>query len=158
MVLFWWPGGTFVAMSEFRLGFEEEHSLPSYCVLYSTQRSLQFRQKRLQSSDYKTVVLCKSFWTSTWVFAIFAKMVWIGTDIGADSVIYLRTKFPSLALVLVITFWESLTNSWKVHIHVFRTLNLGALKSWYKDFLISLLFFYSISLFYYYFLVPPESM
>merc|ERR1712165_293106 len=58
------------------------------------QRSLQFRQKRLQSSDYKTVVLCKSFWTSTWVFAIFAKMVWIGTDIGADSDILPEGNIP----------------------------------------------------------------
>jgi len=48
----------------------------------------------LQSSDYKTVVLCESFWTSTWVFAIFAKMVWIGTDIGADSDILPEGNIP----------------------------------------------------------------
>merc|ERR1711963_289331 len=58
------------------------------------QRSLQFRQKRLQSSDYKTVFLCESFWTSTWVFEIFAKMVWIGTDIGADSDILPEGNIP----------------------------------------------------------------
>merc|ERR1712241_679623 len=40
------------------------------------------------------VVLCESFWTSTWVFAIFARMVWIGTDIGADSDILPEGNIP----------------------------------------------------------------
>ena len=109
MMLFWWPGGSFVAMSEFWLEFEEEHSLPSYCVLYSTQRSLQFRQKKVA---VKWLQNCFSLW----ILLDKHLGIWNLRQDGLDRHGH-RSRFGNIlaykiykfGFFLVISFWESLT-------------------------------------------------